>query len=79
MGSTSSPANPAARLGNRQEKNMKTVTIDALTAADALRECRAQYGWTPDAIREVDSGSEDQRAWMCFESAQDAELWDRQT
>ncbi len=57
---------------------MKTVTIDALTAAEASRKCYYLYGWIPDAIRLVDSGEEGQKAWKCFESAQDAELWDKQ-
>lgn len=40
--------------------------------------CRELHGWTPDAIREVESGENDVRAYMCFESAEDAKLWDKQ-
>ena len=40
--------------------------------------CRELHGWTPDAVREVESGENDVRAYMCFESAQDADLWDNQ-
>ena len=57
---------------------MKKVTIEAKTEAEAKQKCKDVHGWTPDAVREVDSGAEGIRAWMCFESAQDAELWDKQ-
>ena len=57
---------------------MTKITICAETEAEAIAACKAQHGWTPDAIREVDSGDESQRAWMCFESAADAETWDNQ-
>jgi len=57
---------------------MKKVTIDANAEQEAKAICINDCGFTPDAIREVDSGDEDTRAWMCFESAADAELWDNQ-
>lgn len=56
---------------------MRTVTIFADTEAEAIEACRDDY-WDPDAIREVDSGDEEQRAWMCFEDATDALVWDAQ-
>lgn len=56
---------------------MKTVTIKARSKAEAIKICREQYGWTPDTVREVESGDTG-RAWKCFESAADAELWDKQ-
>ncbi len=57
---------------------MNKVTVEAETEAEAIQKCKDEHGWTPDAIREVDSGDEGTRAWMCFESASDAELWDNQ-
>lgn len=57
---------------------MNKVTIEATSEAEAIAICKQDYGWTPDATREVDSGDENTRAWMCFESAADAELWDNQ-
>lgn len=57
---------------------MNKVTVDAENEAQAIEICREKHGWTPDAIREVDSGNEDTLAWMCFESAEDARLWDNQ-
>lgn len=66
---------------------MRRVIVDAKTADDARRICRGECGWTPDAVREVDGGYGDEydrgdrlrnRAWMCFESAADAEIWDKQ-
>lgn len=59
---------------------MKTVTISADTEAEAIAICHNIHGFMPDAVREVDSGGDetDMRAWKCFESAADAELWDKQ-
>jgi hypothetical protein len=57
---------------------MLKVTVDAETEAEAIKTCQDVHGWTPDAVREIDSGDENTRAFMCFESAQDAELWDKQ-
>lgn len=57
---------------------MLKVTVGADTEEQAIKNCQELYGFTPDAIREVDSGYEETRAWMCFESAVDAELWDKQ-
>lgn len=50
-----------------------------ISTDDVEQACRELHGWTPDAIREVESGENDVRAYMCFESARDAELWDNQT
>lgn len=58
---------------------MNKVIVEAETEAEAIQKCKDVHGWTPDAIREVESGDEVTRAWMCFESAVDAELWDNQT
>jgi hypothetical protein len=58
---------------------MIKVTIDAETEADAIAKCKEICKWTPDAIREVDSGDDDTRTWMCFQDAQDALLWDNQS
>ncbi len=54
------------------------VTIQAETAAEASEKCARVQGWTPDAIREVDSGWDGKRAWKCFANAQDARVWDDQ-
>ena len=57
---------------------MDAITITAETAAEASATCIWGMGWTPEAIREVDSGDEGSRAWRCFANAQDAKLWDNQ-
>ena len=57
---------------------MQKTTVVAQNEAEAIKVCRNECGFTPDAVREVDSGQEGVRAWMCFESASDAELWDNQ-
>lgn len=57
---------------------MNTVTVNANSKDEAVKVCKQEHGWTPDAVREVDSGEEGTKAFMCFESTQDAELWDRQ-
>lgn len=64
---------------------MRTIVVDAATERDAIEKCSNEHGWTPDAVREVDSGGEyirgtkkRARAWMCFESAVDADTWDKQ-
>lgn len=58
---------------------MQQVTIyDVETDAEAAAACKKEFGWTPESVREVDSGDEWRRAWRCFESAVDAELWDSQ-
>ena len=57
---------------------MKTITIDAKSKTDAIKQCVEKYGWTPDAVRRVDSGNANPKAFKCFESAQDAETWDKQ-
>lgn len=56
---------------------MKKVTVNANTEIEAIELCKTLHGWTPDAIREVDSGNDD-GAWMCFESIADAIVWDNQ-
>lgn len=58
---------------------MKQVIVEASTEAEAKEVCQDEYGWTPDAVREVDSGQDGVTAYMCFENARDAETWDRQT
>lgn len=57
---------------------MNKVTVEAKNEAEAIKTCKEVHGWTPDAVREVDSGDKNTKAFMCFESAQDAELWDNQ-
>ena len=57
---------------------MKTVIVDANNPTDACRKCQKWHGWTPDAVREVESGVHYMRSYMCFESATDAETWDKQ-
>lgn len=57
---------------------MNKVTVNAETEAEAIEICKNEYGWTPDAVREVDSGEEGVKAFMCFENSQDADLWDNQ-
>lgn len=57
---------------------MKTSTVIAKSEKEAEQVCLREAGFYPDAVREVDSGNEDERAWLCFESATDAELWDKQ-
>lgn len=57
---------------------MAKYTVNAQNENEAKQICLEEAGFYPDAIREVDSGEEGQRAWMCFESAADAETWDKQ-
>jgi len=57
---------------------MQKVTVTANTETEAIAKCKQVHGWTPDAIREVGSGDENTRAWMCFENAADALAWDSQ-
>lgn len=57
---------------------MNKATVNAETEAAAIKTCKEVHGWTPDAVREVDSGEEGTKAYMCFESASDADLWDNQ-
>jgi hypothetical protein len=57
---------------------VKKVTVIARNKSDAIRKCKEQFGWTPDTARRVDSGDTNTKAYMCFESSRDAELWDRQ-
>lgn len=57
---------------------MNKVIVIADNEAEAMTICNEQHGWTPDATREVDSGEDGVKAYMCFESAADAELWDNQ-
>ncbi len=54
------------------------ITIQAETEAEAIAKCAMVQNWTPDAIREVDSGWDGKRAWKCFANSQDAEVWDNQ-
>jgi len=57
---------------------MDKATVDAKSKTEAVKICQQRHGWTPDAVREVASGKKGTRAWMCFESARDAETWDKQ-
>ena len=57
---------------------MRTATVDGgRSKEDAKRICRETRGWTPAEVRKVDSGGKG-NAWMCFESAEDARIWDNQ-
>lgn len=56
---------------------MNKVTIKASTEKEAVEICTREH-FVPSAVREVDSGDEDQHVWMCFESGADADLWDNQ-
>ena len=57
---------------------MRTVIVDAKTKAAAVKTCQEEHGWTPDAVRPVDSGKKGTRAFLCFESSRDADIWDAQ-
>jgi hypothetical protein len=57
------------------EKEIRTGR-DALTQAQWY--CRMLHDFTPEAVREIDTGHEGNVGFMCFESITDAELWDRQ-
>ena len=57
---------------------MKRATINANSEGEAFKACLEEYGFSPDAVREVDSGEEGVKAFLCFESAADAETWDKQ-
>lgn len=57
---------------------MEKVIVIAKTELEASLKCQNEYGWTPDAVREVDSGNDHEKAFMCFESQVDADLWDKQ-
>ena len=57
---------------------MRTVTVDAKTKAAAVKTCQKEYGWTPAEVRQVDSGKKWTKAYMCFESYRDADIWDAQ-
>jgi len=55
---------------------MDTVTIEASSKQQAVKICTEKYFY-PEAVRKVDSGGET-KAWKCFESAEDARIWDNQ-
>ena len=58
---------------------MKTFTADAGSEVEAAGVCFLVAGWTPEALREVDSGypeEPERKRFICFECALDAELWD---
>lgn len=57
---------------------MITVTVVAKSKKKAIELCKKAFDFTPDAVREVDSGKENVRAWKCFESSEDARIWDNQ-
>lgn len=56
---------------------MRTATVIAKNPAKAAEKCLEMHGWFPDTTRPVDSG-DSKRAYMCFESAEDARIWDNQ-
>jgi len=56
---------------------MRTATITAKNRQEAMEKCRKECGWYPTATRPVDNG-DGKRAYMCFESADDAVIWDKQ-
>ncbi len=58
---------------------MNNIIIEATSESDAIKLCLLNFGWLPNAVREVDSGKDGIKAFMCFESAADAELWDNQS
>lgn len=57
---------------------MKKIILEAQNENEAKDICSDEFGWTPEAIREVESGDEVKRAYMCFESQVDAETWGKQ-
>lgn len=57
---------------------MGKVTVEAKSKKEAEAKCLKEHGFFPDAVRRVDSGEEGIKTWMCFESARDAETWDKQ-
>lgn len=56
---------------------MRTATVTAKNSTEAAKKCLDQHGWYPDAVRAADSGSS-KRAYLCFESGEDARIWDKQ-
>ena len=56
---------------------MRTVIVEAKNALEALKVCQEQHDWYPDVTKQVDSGGKG-KAFMCFESAQDARTWEKQ-
>ena len=57
---------------------MRTATVDADGKHEAKEVCFADHGFFPSEIREVDSGRDEIRSWICFESIEDARVWDSQ-
>ena len=57
---------------------MRTAIVNANSEIEAIEICENERGFAVAEAREVDSGEEGQRAWMCFESVTDAETWDKQ-
>ncbi len=57
---------------------MKTATVEAKSKKEAEQKCLNDAGFFPDAVRRVESGKSNVKAWLCFESAEDARIWDNQ-
>lgn len=49
---------------------MRTEYVTAESQAEAIDQCP----WAAKVI-EVDSGDQDERRWVCFESVEDARMW----
>ena len=56
---------------------MESYIVEASSEKEAIKKCQNELGFTPDAVREV-AGRNGRKAYMCFESAADAETWDKQ-
>ena len=52
--------------------------IDAEDIKSAALICAEEYGWYPSEVREVDSGNNFSKSFLCFESQEAAETWDNQ-
>ena len=57
---------------------MEKRIVDAGNIEMAARVCSEEYGWYPSEVREVDSGNDFEKSFLCFESEADADLWDNQ-
>lgn len=56
---------------------MRTATVTAKNPTEAAKKCLDLHGFYPDTTRSVDNG-DGKRAYKCFESAEDARIWDNQ-
>ena len=59
-------------------KQVYIITEMAEDEGDAARKCLEVHGFYPDAVREV-YWEEGKRGWKCFESQDDARIWDQQS